>query len=493
MPIKLTELRPDLAMTTKLNAIPITESVAKSDLRIDGIAAVPAILALDEKRRPALVDTRLDCALDLPFGFDPALPRNDAVYLDAGFNGVGIHILRRMALDGQRIAFRDSLMPEVVLLPPTEFRLYRSDTAPYLPSLSFVASDFATVEGQTDGGAEATRALLRVAMVYRLVAWIDPTLDDLVRNELARDGIVPQLSPLLPRSAQLTLRHDRLGEAQRRTAASIDPDVGITDTLEIDGDTFLGLWGETLAPQAASLTGLVEYELFDGSRVSIPARVSLREASPQVFQVDFAGAVDAAAGRYAIAVRNRAECPVILTELPSVELAVGVVAHAFEPQSHTGQVLAPNELRMIEYRVQPPETAVLSLRPMVVGTPVPDPNALFRLLAVTGGATTGGFSVHVRAAAGAFTPRAGAPTLSGLLVEFDDGTRVTLTPSAPELDVSLVGHFLDRLSGRPDDQQRYLFRVTNLHAEGEGARTTWSERHGAGVLEVGTASGAMDF
>ncbi len=493
MPVALTELRPDLAATTKLHAIPIAEAVQKSDLNFDGIAAVPAILALDEKRRPALVDTRLECALDLPFSFDPAQPRNDAVYLDAGFSGVGIHILRRMVLDGQRIAFRDSLMPDTVLLPPSEFRLYRTDNAPHLPSLSFVASDFATVEGQTDGGAETIRAMLRVAMVYRLVPWIDPLLDDLVRNELAREGIVPQLSVLLPRSVKFSLQRTELGGAQQRTTASVDPDVGITDTLELDGDVFLALWGATLAPQGASLQGVVEYELFDQQTYPIPARLSLRESSPQVFQVDFAGAIDPAAGRYQIAVRNRAECPVILTELPGVELAPGIVAHAVDPHNHTGQTLAPNELRMIEYRVQPPEAAVLSFRPVIVGTPVPDPNELFRLLAITSGATTGGFSVHLRAAAGAFTPRAGAPALSGLLVEFDDGTRVTLTPSAPERDVGLVGHFLDRLAGRPDDQQRYLFRVTNLHADGEGARTTWSERHGAGVLEVGTASGAMDF
>ncbi len=484
---------PTLAQVASVHAISIKEALQKSDFQAAGIKAIPTLVALDAKGTPALVDARLDCELSLPFTFDAAAPQNDAVYLDAGFQGVGIHLLRRMALDGNHAAFRDTLMPGVVLLPPSEFRIAREDAPPYLPTVTFLPSDFDTVDTTGAGGAEATKTLFRMAVVYRLVPWIDPRLDDLVRAELAHENITPQLLAVVPRSASLQLEFEPLAAEQQRTEATVDPAVGVSDSFDLDEGAFLRLWREHLAPPSGMLRGTVEYQLFDGSTARIPARVSLREPSPHAFQVDFAGASDLAAGRYRIAIRNRIESPTIIAELPGVELGDGAVAHAVDPQNHTGQTLQPNETRIIEYAVVPPTTALTELVPVVVGAPVPDVNRLFQLLTVATGFGSQSFTVKVRAAPGLFgvAPAAGLP-LVGLLVEFDDGTRVTLTPEQPEQDVAVMGRFLDRLQGNADTQDRYFFRVTNLHADGEGARTAWSERRGTAVLEVGTASGAMD-
>jgi hypothetical protein len=113
---------------------------------------------------------------------------------------------------------------------------------------------------------------------------------------------------------------------------------------------------------------------------------------------------------------------------------------------------------------------------------------------VTAGYTSLGFSVTVRAAPGTFGSTAGAAEpLSALLVEFDDGTRTTLSSGVDHVEVTVVGRLIDQILGTADDSQRYFYRVTNLHASGEGARTSWIEGHGTADLVVGGAVVKLDF
>ena len=80
-----------------------------------------------------------------------------------------------------------------------------------------------------------------------------------------------------------------------------------------------------------------------------------------------------------------------------------------------------------------------------------------------------------------------------MIVEFDDGTRTTLTAADDNEPVEIFGRIVDQILGTADDSQRYFYRVTNLHASVEGARTSWIEGHGETPIEVTSAIGKLDF
>lgn len=490
--------RPSLERATlsRVNTPKLAQAVAVSDLRIANRAVVPIRMVLDTARQPAIVDGELENRQSLPFSFDPGKPDNDDVFAVEGFDRGGIHLLlplRLTAPDGSaHVVYQDNLMRDVVHIAPNEFRLERDATAPFLPSLSFLASEFGTTDGTNDEDADV---LFRVAAVYRLEPWLDPDVVELARAELATQGLVARFTTSVARDAALTLDLDLLGNEQQRGGATVDPARGITDTLELDHTTFVRLWRERLSnPASGGITGNVEYKLFDGSPVQVKVRLSLWEASSELFDVAPVGGVDGQPGRYRVVVRNRIESPARVTALPSVVVSGGATAHAVDAGSIVGQVFQPQESREIMYDVSGGAADVDDLEPTVLARAEPNLPALLKLLMLTPGYASLGFSLAVKAAATAFAPSTGGgEALTGLLVEFDDGSRATLTPSQPQMDVSLVGRLLDQILGTGDDSQRYFYRVTNLHASGEGARTSWLEGRGAASLEVGVAAVRLDF
>jgi hypothetical protein len=184
----------------------------------------------------------------------------------------------------------------------------------------------------------------------------------------------------------------------------------------------------------------------------------------------------------------------MIETLPVEEkLAEGIVAKVLNAGSLINKKLAPQEVVDIEYQVTPSDANVGSILPEVFGSVEPNLNELLKVLMLSPGYSSMGFSVPVKAADGLFSTTRGPEPLTGLLVEFDDGTRAKLTPEAPATQVSLVGRLADQLLGKVDDQHRYFYRVTNLHPSGEGARTSWKEGQGEDLLQVGTAVVQLDF
>ncbi len=486
----------------RINAPALSEAVADSDLQIAGRKAVPVQVALDSTRRPAVLDTTLENRQSLPFAFDPAV--NQSVFAVQGFEPGGIHLLLPLLLQSPEdpsktyTVYQDNLMRDVVHVTPTEFRMERDPTPTYLPALNFVASQFSTTDKDNDGIADL---MLRVTAIYRLEPWLDPDVLELARVELAKQGLVARFMTTVSQDAKLSLDLDLLGTEQQRNAAKIDPDTGITDTLDLDENTFLRLWRERLANPTGAITGLVTFRLFDGSMAPVRVRLSLWETSAQLFDVSFAGPVPEQPGRYRVRVRNRVESPVWIAALPGDLLAGGAAARPVDPQASTGQLLKPQETREIEYSVEPAATPVVDFTPTVIGRPEPDVAALLKKLLLTGGGGPLGFPLTVKAAQGTFGQAAGPDgPLTGLLVEFDDGTRVTLTPDVPQQDVTLIGRLIAHIQGKADESQRYFYRVTDLYANGDGARTNWQEGQGtatsggqdAATLEVGSASARLD-
>ena len=193
-------------------------------------------------------------------------------------------------------------------------------------------------------------------------------------------------------------------------------------------------------------------------------------------------------------IRNRIESPAQIVRLPPERISADVVATPVDGANLAGRSLAPQETVEVDYQVNPPDAVVDSLQPVVFGRVEPNLNALLKLFVLNTGYSSMSFAVEVKAAAGVFTPPTqGAEPVTGLLVEFDDGSKAELTPEEPETEVTLVGRLIDQLMGGAGDQQRYFYRVTNLHPSGEGARTGWKEGQGAEPVAVGTAVVQLDF
>jgi hypothetical protein len=477
------------ALLTRAYTPVLKEAVMMSDLRIAGRNAVPVNVVLDPVRQPAVVDADLDNQQNLPFNFDPSRPENRGVFI-SGYDS-GLHLLVPLSLVGPdgsvHTVYRDSLMRDVIHMPPSGFRLERDQNAPFLPAISFLASDFSTTDNNDDADV-----LFRVVAAYRLEPWLNPDVVELARAELAKESLVAHFTTGTATGAKLSLDLDLLGDAQSRTGAAVDPATGIDDTLDLDHQTFVRLWRERLA--AGGVTGSVQYQLFDGSPARVPVEISLRASSSELFDVTFIGPPADQPGRYRVIVRNRVESPARITGLPPELIAGGGVAHAVDQSTVLNQVLQPQETRQIDYQPSGGSGAVTEFSPTVIGYAEPNLPALLRLLMVARGYTSLGFSVSLQAVAGVFDPpAAGAEPLTGLLVEFDDGTRTTLTATHDHEDVTVVGRLIDQILGTADDSQRYFYRITNLHASGEGARTSWIERLGSGPLPVGSAVVHLDF
>lgn len=481
------------ATLTRVNTPQLARAVSRSDLDIAGRQAVPIRVALGMDQEPAIIESDLENLQNLPFSFDHGKPEHGDVFAVEGFVRGGIHLLLARTLvkpDGSsHIVYQDNLMRDVVHMAPSGFRLDRDATAPFLPAISFLAGEFTTTDN--DRNAEV---LFRVAAVYRLEPWFDPDVVELAREQIAAEGFIARFTTAVPHDATLSLALDLLGNEQDRKAATIDPATGITDTLDLDHDTFVRLWRERLAnPSSGGVGGRVDYKLFDGSQAQVPVNLSLWETSAELFDVAYLGPVPEHPGRYRVQVRNRVESPARITALPG-EVVMGGVARAVDPAAILGQILQPEQARQIDYELAANAGPIVSFEPTVLGRAEPNLPALLKLLLVTPGYTALGFSLTVKAAAGTFAPPAGeAEPLTGLLIEFDDGTRVTLSPNVEQAEVTLVGRLTDQILGTADDSQRYFYRVTNLHASGEGARTSWLEGHGTSALEVGTAVVRLDF
>jgi hypothetical protein len=477
------------AMLSRAYTPRLKDAVMASDYQIGGRKVVPVNVVLDPISQPAVVDADLDNQQTVPFSFDPSQPANRGVFIE-GYD-TGLHLLIPRNLPGPdgstHVVYQDSLMREMLHVPPSRFRLERDQTAPFLPALSFLASDFSTTDNDDDADV-----LFRVMAAYRLEPYLDPDIVELARAELAKDGLVAHFTTGTAHDAKLSLDVDLLGDAKVRASATVDPATGISDTLDLDYQTFLRLWRERLATTGVS--GWVDYQLFDGSAARVPVEMSLREESAELFDVIFVGPVADRPGRYRVSIRNRVESPARITKLPPELIAGGGIAHAVSPEALHNQVLQPQEVRQLDYDATGGTGVVAEFSPTVVGQVEPNFSALLRLLMVAKGYSSLGFSVPVHAAAGAFGPPAsGVEPLTGLIVEFDDGTRVTLTAANDHADVTVVGRMIDQILGTADDSQRYFYRVTNLHASGEGARTSWTEGHGATPLEVSGAIVRLDF
>lgn len=456
----------------------VKDSVATSDFTVAQRKVIPVQIAVDRRSRPAVIQVDVSTSLDLPFVFPPT--EHPSVYTGADDYDGALRFLIRRAItqpDGSTVTvLQDSVLEHVVHLPPTRFRLGREDTSPYLPRIRFVLSEVATTDEDAD-----TEVLFLASVVYELEPWTDPSIIEAVRFELAKEGLNPTFVVVAPTQASYVL------DGEERSEAQIDPEEGIRDVLDLDAGGFSQL-SHNLAD--AGVGGRVTFTLFDGSEAHAEARLSFREESSDLVDTIWTGHED---GRSTVTVRNRTESPVTITGLPAVLVTPTARAVPLDASSVVGTRLAPLETLEVHYQVDDPDLPLTDLAPTVLALPDPDVQRLCAAL-IEGlpGYSSLSFTVPLVASDGAFAVTGDPSTqLTGLLVEFDDGSTATLTPDDPDVEAVLVGRLLDQIFADDDEErdQRFFYRVTNLHLGGEGARSAWQEGRGTSTLAVGVALG----
>ncbi|MEA5451779.1 hypothetical protein VB780_24595 [Leptolyngbya sp. CCNP1308] len=484
-------MKPQITADTmaRVNTPQLSQAVLASDLMIHNQSMVPTVMPLDRFCQPAIVDIELSNQQILPFSFDPL--QHPAVYVTEGFVSSGPHLLLPLLLretDGTtHLVYQDNLMREVVYIAPSEFRLQRDTQPPFLPAIQFLPSDFSTTTNDQEADV-----LFRMAVVYRLEPWIDPDVMELAQRAIPG----ARLTPIVPRDAQLSLTLPYLEDGQQRQNVEINPSTAITDNFELDYNAFTNLWQQTLTQPTGGIGGRVDYTLFDGTLTQSPVRLSFFEESPRCFEISYAGPVPGQEGGHRFMVRNRLESPVRITQILEQPSASAAGISAVNPAALISQVLKSQEVIALDYQVPAGAAGAIPAEPTLFGEVQPDFKALLKLLLVKPGYDALSFPLTVQALEGTFQANKtiDGEALSGLLVEFDDGTRVTLTPGDETAEVTLVGRLIDQILGTNDDQQRYFYRVTNLTSSGEGARTGWLERRGVeGVLKVPAVVAQLDF
>ncbi len=461
----------------------LKDAVVDSGMVVKSRPAIPVRVAVDREGKPALVEVEVAGEQRMPFVYPPQ--ESPGVYSGAaeadGAAAIRFLVQRQIHREGKPTitVLQDNVLKDVIHLPPTQFRLGRDRTSPYLPRLSFVLSEVATTDDDVDA-----EVLFRAAVVYELEPWTDPEIVEAVRVDLAPSGIVPTFTVIAPRSVRFLL------DGEERADAEVDPLIGIRDILDLDAGGFAELTGRHLA--GSGLGGEVTFDLFDGSEARAEVRLSFTEVAHDLVDVLFTGRDS---GQCIVSMRNRIESPITIVALPEVRVTAAGRAAPVNGSTVIGRRLAPMEAVEVRYQLEDPAVVLTDFAPPVLAQPHPDVQRLCaQLIEGPPGYDSMAFAVPVAAADGVFAATDDPATqLTGLLVEFDDDSRVTLTPDAPEVEVSLIGRLLDQVFAPDGDdrEERYFYRVTNLHLAGEGARSAWQEAKGTSPLTVGVALGDL--
>lgn len=440
------------------------------------VKAVPRRLVVDAAGQPVLVRRELQCLQSLPFVFDRP---EDADVVDAPLDPATAHVLFKHDLNIGSLSvsfFQDSLARDQVYYEPQEFRLARSETSPFLPSLLFAINEVVTE-------SEALQYRVRIAFNAR------PYLgNDFLLMARQHFGPAVRLTALTPSSARLALQPpSATGEPatpEERTGATVSFDEGITDELTLDEDQFVRLAAALQSPGGVGMQGMVTATLSDGSEVDIPLLLSLKENAgspfdaPRVLPSD-----DGVLGHHTVTLRNRIESPVRIHAVSPVILGSLPDAGGGSPRTVTAMPLdlppaepvLPGQTVQIRYRVSAPEFEVLSLQPALDIDILPELSLLMGRLTVTESFTEATFAVDVSASPLYF----GDPGLGRIQVEFESGPTVALVPGLLNQTVVLKKSLMSRILNL---DPAYRYRLTLTDAQGVEVAHDWTS--GVGNLQV---------
>lgn len=436
--------------------------------------AIPVGAICEEDGEPALVEIEVQVSQRIAFHFP--LDANRGMF-DLPQGGTTVHRLLKSTVqlgDEQLEVYQDMGLPGQFYYEPQEFRLARTARLPdrpeYYPHL--VAAVVPLVSGE--GGAEV---LYRVQLAYEALPYVEQRLLDAAREQLAGGDAQAGFTPIVPRTARLTLQVPSDGGdfvELLREGVAVDFAAGLSDSLTLTESQF-----RTIFTSVASggVHGTVQVELIDGRVETVPLRLSFAETAGALFADTFNGPAGQP-GVFRVTLQNRVESPVKIEALAPVRLTVGGQAAVAYPQPLSAPTVAPGESVAVDYQLAPANLLPTGLKPALSATVLFSAERLWERLLVNGGYTSATFAIEAAAEPEYFgPPPAGVEPLAALRLEFDCGVTVTLTAQAPRQTVTLRQPLLDHLLNRPD-AMRYRFRVTDVHraadgGERDGAQTGW--------------------
>ena len=473
-------------------ARPLPQVLTQSDVvtrigRTD-IKALPVKAVVAEDGQPALMRISVETRQEItPFFF--SLDTNANMFdipgdLRPGKN----HVLIRMEVrdaGGQvtGVFYQDSAYTDQFYYQPQEFRLSRTDAPPYLPDMKVVFLDLVTQDDETD----STEASLnyKVRLVYRVQPHIDPLMLDLAQQQVPE--VQARFSALAPETTRLSLQvpedetNGSLTEVPR-PGVEVRFDQAIIDNIELSRTEFERIFAFFQAPGSVGLEGTVEATLLGSQTARVPVYLSLAKTAGSVFSHAYLG--PQGNGIHRVRLINRIESPVSIDALHRVALGGSVFAF---PQTSTGQVVAPGGQLDLDYRLDPADAVVADIPPVLSTSIQVDPLRLWPQIFINQGYTSDTFTLQLTITPDFFglVPPGAVDTLTGVRVEFDDETSVTLTADCLQSEVELRIPLLPRLMGDPQAEQ-YRYRVGNLLGADAhpGGKTDWISGQGGAPLQV---------
>jgi hypothetical protein len=378
------------------------------------------------------------------------------------------------ANDGRTAIFFYDTGLDVFYCQPTEFRLARtahpSAQSSYQPYLIITMSNIVTT--QADDGPPITSC--QINLCYRALPYFDAELKGLAADSatLQQFSAIPRFATLDPSKTKLTLKLPQAVagtfESVERHDLEISFDEGLADNLTLSDQQLLPISAAFVA--GFGIEGTITAQLLD-SQVAVKLRLSLNDTVGPLFDTSYNGCIDAQEGIHRVTITNRIESPVQVTKLEQVVVRPNVLAH---PQSIASVLVQPNQSLAIDYRVEPKDSIIQNLSPLIIGSVVLDQEQrkkLWRRFVIEQGYTTDTFSIMVRINSAYFEPPpAGLQALTEVLIEFRGGATVKLTPTLLSQPITLRQGYLAMLFGEP---RAYKYRVTNTYQNGTSAVSDW--------------------
>lgn len=455
----------------------------------------PPIVVGDDPKYPKkktryVYPVTLECVQQLPFTF----PLDQYAYMyekvPAQFRpapGGGLLLIDQFDPgEGRPLVtyYTDTGRPGQFYYKPQEFRIHRSTVQPYAPELRMIIQNAATSgSGSLD---------YRAQLVYRLSPYLDRFVLSALRQFLTRRHPDPKLTLLMPGKVGLRLSQPRLvnGVAELVEVTYDVDDLALEDgidhhfelkpmelhkavvlltepNLELSGELLVRLGGVT-------------------ADAGIPVRMSFRRTGGRLVDTTYLGAV--AADTVRVSVRNRLESPVVIDEVHPTPAASGsttpVLARPLTPGPVT---VAPGAAVNLDFKLEPPGSAITGLDPFLSLEVRPDLEKLLRGLMVNEGYVADTFAMTVTIDPGYFRgiPTGATSPITAVRVEFKPNIAVTLTAAAPRQSVRLPMPLLEWLLNR-DAATVFRYRVVNLH----GPATAYTDG-AVGAEKVGTGPGEL--
>jgi hypothetical protein len=407
----------------------------------------------------------VDCVVQ-PFHFN----RADHAYI---FRGAGAGSAPAGGLtpwpvrwgDATYTYYQDAARPRLFFYLPDRFKLARHPESPYKPAMSVRVTPPATMDGDST-----------VTFTYVAVPYVDA--DRLAAAAVELSGKVPQLAGALPELQPLNTSAVRFILERPKAVGSVSEErplasanalrSAICDTLTMSDRDFQPIFDALMGQGTALFHGklVVDLGALPAEEVTFNARLNDMVGAAML---DYAASE--IAGGLQVTLTNAIESPLRIDDLAAT---LGRGNGPQQPATIQGLSLPVARLEPGQQLTFPvtreggvPGTGTLVARfDTDAVRALPDPEAV--LVAILDETQLEYYrTVTVVAAAGHFAAPAGKPEdqIAEILVDFEEGDYVRLTPAALEGRARVNHPFADVILRRPITSQ-YTYRVTLLFADG---------------------------